>query len=110
MPTARTVNEKSPLYMTVGFQDENGDPLIPTTAEWRLDDRETDAEIVGWTNMPTPAASMSVLIPAANHTIVDEEKVREKRTFGIRSNGGLAAEAHQEYHYHVLNLYAPSGA
>jgi hypothetical protein len=110
MPTARTVNEKSPLHMTVGFKDEDGNPLVPTTAEWRLDDRETDTQIVDWTNMPTPAASMAVVIPGAEHVIVDEDKVREKRTFGIRANGGLAAEAFQEYHYHVLNIYGTSGA
>ena len=105
-----TVNEKSPLYVTVNFWDENGDPLIPTKAEWRLDDRETEVIIQDWKDMPTPAASMSVTIPGSDNAIVTETNVREERTFSIRANGGLPAEAHQEFQYHVINLYAPLGA
>ena len=96
--------------MTINFKDENGDPLAPTTAEWRLDDSEMETAIVAWTNMPTPAASMSVIIPGTNNVIVDDTSIREERVFSIRANSGLPAEAHQEFMYHVLNLYAPSGA
>ena len=104
----RTVNEKSPLYMTMVFKDEIGDPLIPTTVEWRLDDHK-GTEIVAWTIMPGPAASMSVIIPGSNNLIQDEASVKESRTFGIRVNDSLASEAHGELKYDVLNLIGPSG-
>jgi len=106
---AKTVNEKSPLFMTVEFKDETGSPLIPTTVEWRLDDKETNTEIVDWTNLPSPAATMTVIIPATNNEIVNEAKVREERMFGVRANVGMGAEAHAEFQYHVLNLTGPSG-
>ena len=106
---ARTVNERSPLYMTVVFKDENDTPLIPTTVEWRLDDLELDQEIVGWTALGSPAASMSVIIPAGNNIIVNETKVREARMFGIRINQGLSSEANAEFKYHVLNLNSTAG-
>ena len=107
---ARTVNEKSPLYMTVTFTDEVGDPLIPQTVDWRLDDHETGAEIVAWTPLGGVAATMNLTIPSTYNVIEDETSIREQRTFGIRANDGLAAEAHEEFHYHVLNLHGPSGS
>ena len=107
---ARTVNEKSPLFMAIVFKDENGAALVPSTVEWRLDDLELGAEIVAWTLLPSPASIMSVIIPSSNNVINDETMVRERRAFGIRVNSTLAAEAHEEFQYHVLNLTGPSGA
>ncbi len=101
---AKTVNELSPLYMTLIFKDENGDPLIPITVDWRLDDKDLDTEIVDWTSISGPASTMSHTIPGSNNTIVDEEKTREGRIYGVRVNNGLDSEAYEEFKYHVLNL------
>lgn len=105
---ARTVNEKSPLYMSITLKDENGDPLTPSTVEWRLDDND-GVELVAWTVITGPAASMTVVIPGSNNLIQDETNVRETQAFGIRVNDSLASEAHGEYKYHVINLIGPSG-
>ncbi len=107
----QTVNEKSPLYMKMEFTDENGDDLIPTTVEWRLDDMEEDppTEIVAWTNIPSPAATVNVTIPGSNNLIADNTKSREEQMFGIRVDDSLASEGHQEFQYYVLNLTGPSG-
>jgi len=107
---AKTVNEQSPLCMTLTFTDENGDPLIPTTVEWRLDDVELDIEVVAWTGLVSMAAIMNMTIPADNNVIEDESKVREARMYGIRINNTMASEAHAQFKYHVINLVGPSGA
>jgi len=101
------VNEKSPLYLTFTFKDEVGAPLVPTTVEWRLDNVETGTQVVDWTNIGSPASSMAHTIPGTNNTIVNTLNVREERAFGLRLNAGLPAEAHQEFKYHVINLFAP---
>ncbi len=105
-----TVNEKSPLYITVIFKNEDGDSLVPTTVDWRLDDRESDSEIVDWTSLGTPAASMSLVLEASNNLIVSESSTRERRALGIRVDDGLSTEAHQEFQYYVQNLLGPTGA
>ena len=108
-----TVNEKSPLCMTMTFKDEDAAPLVPATAEWRLDDVDdidNAIEIVDWTALTGMASTMKVTIPSTNNVIVNEENVREARMFGVRINVGLDSEAHQQYKYHVLNLRGPSGA
>ncbi|MEE8599398.1 MAG: hypothetical protein V3S69_07845 [Dehalococcoidales bacterium] len=109
---AKTVNEKSPLYMTLVFKDELQAPLVPTTVEWRLDDMETEppTEVVAWTVIPSPLSTMKFTIPGSNNVIGTNTKTREEKMFGIRVNDGMASEAHQEFQYHVLNLTGPSGA
>ena len=104
------VNEKSPLFMTMVFEDELKDPLIPNTVEWRLDDKTNNTEVVPWTNLPSPASTMNVTIPGDNNTIEDEAHVAEQQIFGIRVDVGLAGEAHSEFLYNVLNLQGPTGA
>ena len=104
-----TVNEKSPLCVSIAFKDEDGDALTPYSVEWRLDDLETDTEIVDWTALVSPASTMEVIILASNNLIVDETNVREARMFGVRINEGLDSEAHQEFKYHVINLKGATG-
>ena len=103
------VNEKSALYMTMTFKDENGDPLVPAKVEWRLDDLTNDTEVVGWTNIPSPASTMTFVIPGDNNTIEDETHVKEQQVFGIRVDEGGVGEAHEELVYSVLNLTGPIG-
>ena len=107
--TMLTVNEKSPLRMTLIFTDFDGAPLIPTTVEWRLDDLTNDTEVVAWTNIPGPASTMTVVIPGANNIIGDETHVKEVQLFGVRADDGLIGEAHSEYSYNVANLSGPTG-
>lgn len=107
---ARTVNEKSPIIFTVVLTDEEGAPLVPSTAEWRVDDVLSSTEVVGWTNIPGPTDTLIVTVAGEYNMIIDEENTREGRVFGIRINDGLEGEAHDEYKFHVLNLFAPESA
>lgn len=105
-----SVNEKSPVFMTLEFKDENGDPLIPTTVDWRLDDKTKGVEVVGWTSLPSPAATMTFTIPGSDNTIDDEVNVAEVMTVGIRVDNGLAGEGYSELQYTLINLTGPTGA
>ncbi len=108
---ATTVKEKSPLFMTMVFKDELGVLLVPTTVEWRLDDKETEpaVEIVPWTAIPAPTSTMTLTIPGSDNFINDETKVKEARMFGIRVDDGLIGEAHDEFPYDVINVTGPTG-
>lgn len=104
-----TVNEKSPLFMTMKFEDENKLPLVPTTVEWRLDDKTNDVEVVPWTALPSPASTMNITIPGSDNLIANEKSVQELQVFGIRVDDGLPGEGHAEHAYNVLNLSGPTG-
>lgn len=101
---ARTVNEKSPLRLTIACTDYDGNPLAPSTLEWRLDSGEDGTQLVDWTNVPGPTETTNVILGATDHAIVDQTKVREARIFGVRVDNGLATEAHEQYQYHVINM------
>lgn len=104
-----SVNEKSPIFITIVFTDELGDPLIPQTVDWRLDDRTNDIEIQPWTPLASPASTMSFTIAGDKNVITDEEHVKEVQIFGVRVDDGLAGEGHAEVIYNVLNLTGPTG-
>ncbi len=103
------VNEKSPLFMTMTFEDETGAPLTPTTVEWRLDDKTNGVEVVPWTSLPSPSSTMNVTVPGADNAIADEAHVQELQIFGIRVDNGQPGEGHAELAYNVLNLSGPTG-
>ncbi len=107
--TMQTVNEKSPLRMTMVFTDFDGSPLTPNTVEWRLDDKTNDAEIVAWTVLASPNSTMTVVIPGDDNIIEDNAHVKELQVFGVRVDDGLAGESHSEFVYNVLNLSGPTG-
>ncbi len=106
-----SVNEKSPVFMTLTFKDENGADLVPTTVDWRLDDivDGIKTEIVAWTSLSSPASTMNVTVPGSDNDITDETHVSERKAFGVRVDDGLAAEGYAESQYNVLNLHGPSG-
>jgi hypothetical protein len=87
------------------FTDEDGDPLIPNTVDWRLDDKTNDTELVAWTSLVGPASTMVVTVPGSNNIIDDETHVVEKHVFGVRVDEGLAGEAYSELLYNVANLH-----
>jgi len=103
-----TVNEKSPIFMTVNFTDENGAPLVPTSVDWRLDDMTNNTEIVPWTVFAGPASTMTLTILGSNNVIDNQVHVKELHVFGIRVDDGLPGEGYSELSYNVLNLIGPT--
>ncbi len=93
--------------MTMVFTDEDNLPLVPSTVDWRLDDKTNDVEVVAWTSLAGPASTMVITVPGSNNLIDDEEHVVEKHTFGVRVDDGLVGEAYAELTYNVANLSGP---
>ncbi len=104
-----SVNEKSPIEMTVVFTDAAGDPLTPSTVEWRVDDLTNGAEVKAWTALGGISDTMTVVVPGSDNVIDKDQHVKEVQLFGIRIDDGLAGEGHAELEYNVLNLKGPTG-
>lgn len=96
--------------MTIVFTDEDGDPLTPSTVDWRLDDKTKGVQVRDWTSLSSPAATMTMTIPGTDNTIDDETHVAEVMAFGIRVDATLPGEAHTEFQYNLINLTGPTGA
>ena len=91
------------------FTDELGDPLIPATVDYRIDDMTNSTEVVPWTALPSPAATMTFTISGDRNTIEKEKHVKEVQIFGVRVDDGLSGEGHSELIYNVVNLTGPTG-
>ncbi len=104
------VNEKSPVFVTLVFTDEAGDPLVPTTVDHRLDDKTNGAEIQDWAVLASPASTMTYTIPGDDNVINVDANVKEEHVFGVRVDDGLPGEGYSEFLYNVVNLLAVSGA
>jgi len=91
--------------MTMVFTDEDGNPLIPNTVDWRLDDKTNGTEVVPWTSLVGPASTMVFTVPGSNNLIDDQTHVVEKHVFGVRVDDGLPGEAFADLLYNVTNLH-----
>ena len=98
------VNENTYLDVTFEPEDPDGNGYIPTTARYRLYDKTTGNEIIAWTAIATPAASMEVRIPATSNTINDTSKSFEVKVVTFEADFGTADANTEEFEYEVLNL------
>ena len=102
------VNERTAFPLSVSFLDENNDPVVPTSATYRVDDEASKTAIVGVTNFPTLATSVDLWITADDNFIIKPRSKSEIRTVTVQytyesDNGPTPATA--QYKYKVINLY-----
>jgi hypothetical protein len=101
------VNERSSWPTTIVFTDENGDPVVPASASYRIDDVGTGIEIVGDTAITSLASTVNIIWPPSSTSILDDTKPYETRrmtvewTYGATSPPGQGT---QEYLVNVVNL------
>ena len=101
----QTIKEGSAAFLTFSFLDELGVPVIPGTIDWRLDDVSNAAEIIDWTPVVVPAASVTATIPGANNAIVNQARVFENRVVTVRINVGQPNQGLQKKNYRIENLH-----
>jgi hypothetical protein len=85
MPIAlsKTANKESTFGVIVTFADEDGAPLIPTTASWSLY-AQNGAVVNSRENVAlVPAASIAIVLSGADLAILDEANPREKRRIKV---------------------------
>lgn len=102
--TTTTVREKSPFIIDMAFTDAAGDPVVPTTVDYRVDNMSAGIQAQDWTTAGTPAASMSFTIAGSLHLIADEDNISERFRVTVRIDNGLPSEAYRDMPYKVINL------
>jgi len=102
------VSERTSFPLAVSFLDENNDPVVPTSATYRIDDEASRTAILGVTNFPTLSTSVDLWITSEENFIVKPRSKSEIRTVTVQwmyesENGPTPAT--DEYKYKVKNLY-----
>lgn len=101
-------NERTSVIVTVSFVDENGDPAVPTSATYRVDNEATKTNIVPQTAIGSLATSVDILITSDQNYIVRPRNKSEVRTVTVEFDytGSLGAmHGTAKYQYRLMNLY-----
>ncbi len=101
-------SERTSVVVTVNFIDEDGDPVAPTSATYRIDDKASKTNILPATPIPAPSTSEDLLITEDQNQILRTRKPFEIRTITVEWNytsvlGAMHGTA--EYEYKIINLY-----
>ena len=99
-----TVNERSGgAKFTITPKDADGDPVVPTTARYRIDDVKSGTS-VRESEALTPSSSMEIVLTKDDTVIVDEKEPYELRAITVTLDVGLDTERNEELYYRVRNL------
>lgn len=99
-----TVNESSAYQLTMNHTGFDGKAEIPSNARYRLDDKDSLAEIIAWTDVTELASEMVVDIPAAANDIIDTSKSTERKVFTFSTDYDTTEEHNAQLIYAVVNL------
>lgn len=99
-----TVNERSGgATFTITPKDADGDPVVPSTARYRIDDVKS-GEAVRETESLSPSSSIEIVLTKDDTTIVNEAEPYELRVITVTLDAGLDAERNEELYFRVRNL------
>jgi hypothetical protein len=62
--------EGSACFITINFVDSDGNPFLPSSAQYRLDDVASDTQILGWTSLPLTGTTVLLTITGAQNALV----------------------------------------
>ena len=101
MTVLSQVNEKSVCWVTAAFTDKAGDPVTPSTVQYRIDSDGT--QVKDWTSV-TPGSSVEIEIDSADNTLLSQSAVLEPRTVTVKTTFGVDDEHYDEHNYLIKNL------
>jgi hypothetical protein len=99
------VDEKSPLYATFTFTDEDGAAVIPNSVDWRIDDITNGVQILDWQSVSVVTNPTQITVPGSDNAISDQTHISELRALTVRVDDGLPSEHYADKYYRIKNLH-----
>ena len=78
------VNERAACIFTARFYNDSYVALAPTSARYRIDNPDSNTEIVGWQTL-TPATSNTITVTGAQNAIVCDSSREERRQLTVEA-------------------------
>jgi hypothetical protein len=99
-------NERSTVVLTVAFLDDEGEPVTPTAATYRVDDKANRRNIVPPTSVGSLSSSVDIEITSDQNFIIRSRRDYEIRTVTVEFDyDGGTKHGTAEYNYKLVNLY-----
>jgi len=98
-----SITEQSTGYLTVSFYDKTGALAVPSSATYRIDDKDTGQAVRASTAL-TPASAIEITLTKADNTILNDAGRNEERRVTVISVYSATDQVTDEYIYKVINL------
>lgn len=98
-----TVNEESSSYATFEFFDTAGDPEVPQSITYRIDDVASGAQIKDDTTV-TPASSITITVTSSENAIINSGRKLELKRITLIASYGATEQAVEILTWQVKNL------
>lgn len=98
-----TVNERSTAYLQMTFKDKVGAAQTPTSISYRIDDKDTGAEIKPETSV-SPASMVEIVLAPEDNRILNNVGRNEWRRVTVKAPYGASDQVTGEFVYRVINL------
>jgi hypothetical protein len=99
-------SERSTVVITVAFTDDDGAPVTPDSATYRIDDRASRTSILPVTAIGSLASSVDLTITSEQNAIIRSRKEYEIRTITVEFDyNGSTKHGTAQYEYKLVNLY-----
>ena len=99
----KLINEATAVTINIERRGDDGSLLTPTGLKYRVDCQTNNQPITAWTAL-TPAATTTLVIPAASNAIIDDSASYEDKVVTVMTDEGLDTQETNTQTYRVRNL------
>ena len=99
------INERTTLFLTISFFDEDGDPVTPDSATYRVDYKPTQTAIVPVTNLTGLSTTKDIEITSAQNAMINGNHRIETHKVTVEFTYNTSRHGTNEYEYQIRNLY-----
>lgn len=94
--TQNRVNERSACIFTASFFTDAYVAATPSAARYRIDNPDTNTEIVSWTTL-TPATSNSITVTGTQNAITCDSSREERRQLTVEATSGAVYNSTKDW-------------
>jgi hypothetical protein len=98
-------NERSTVVITATFTDEDGDPVTPDSATYRIDDEAARTNIQPATIIGSLDSSVELVVTDEQNAILKPRSKSELRTVTVEWDYATDKHGTAQFKYRLLNLY-----
>lgn len=103
----KLINEATAVTINIERRGDDGSLITPTSLKYRVDNQTNNQVVTDWATL-TPAATTTVVIPAASNAIQDDGNSFEDLVVTVMTDEGLDTQETTTQGYRVRNLVGVS--
>lgn len=99
----KLLNESTAVTLNIERRGDDGSLVTPTSLKYRVDCTTNNQPITDWTSL-APAATTTVVVPAASNAIINDGNGYEDKQVTVMTDEGLDTQETTTQVWRVRNL------